>query len=136
MAVDPVVQALEGELAALADSMTRVRDDECLLCYVYRMLDHGCTGLMWARRYRDLRAPRATALEKRLGRVGGFCDCEIFLNGYELAAEHWVVPDPAVRPPYVAEGEPCYPDPMPACTGVPRGSTQECRLWVPIRRRW
>lgn len=136
MATDPVVEALEGELVTLADSMTCVADHECLLCYVYRMLEFGCSGLVWARRYRDLRAPRATALEQRLGRRGGFCDCEIFLNGYQLAAEHWVVPSPAERPPFLEEGEACYPDPMPVCLGARRGSTQGCRLWVPIYRGW
>ncbi|MDX6357453.1 MAG: hypothetical protein QOH37_507 [Nocardioidaceae bacterium] len=46
---------------------------ECLYCYVARMLDeHGrdCT-LRWAGHYRDLRAPRATTLERRLGSMGG-----------------------------------------------------------------
>jgi len=38
---------------------------------------------------RDVTAPRATALEQRLGDLGGFCDCEIFLNGDTPAAELW-----------------------------------------------
>jgi hypothetical protein len=50
--------------------------------------EHGCNNeLRWATRYRDLRAPRATALRDRLFRMGGFCDCEIFLNGMMLADE-------------------------------------------------
>ncbi|WP_425464517.1 DUF2695 domain-containing protein [Nocardioides eburneiflavus] len=36
-----------------------------------------CTTLRFATRYRDLRAPRAVGLERRLGDRGGFCDCEI-----------------------------------------------------------
>lgn len=122
------VDDLERELRTLAANLTTPRDGECLLCYVNRMLErHGCTGLRWATRYRDLRAPRATALEQRLGRKGGYCDCEVFLNGYELRAAHWVTGK---------DGEPTYPDPMPRCHGVRRGSTQPCGLWVAQWRPW
>jgi hypothetical protein len=67
----------------LADELTSVRPGECVFCYVVRMLDaFGCDNtLRWAARFRDLAAPRATALESRLWAMGGFCDCEIFLNG-------------------------------------------------------
>ena len=85
MDIDDVISETEDELRRAAADLTAVRPAECLLCYVHRMLELGCTGLRWAQRYRDLRAPRATALERRLGQRGGFCDCEIFLNGYTLA---------------------------------------------------
>lgn len=41
-------------------------------------------------RYRDLTAPAATALEDGLGRAGGFCDCEVSLNGWQLARRRLV----------------------------------------------
>ena len=99
------------------------------------MLQLGCTGLRWAKRYRDLRAPRATALERRLGQVGGFCDCEIFLNGYTLAPDQWVRTPGVVVDGILYETEPKHPDPMPDCLGVRAGSTRGCGLWV-RRQRW
>jgi hypothetical protein len=93
---DPlVVLAAESWLRERALGLTEPHAAECLFCFVARMLDeHGCdTTLRWATRYRDLRAPRATALENRLYRMGGFCDCEIFLNGMTLA--------PRLLPPLV-----------------------------------
>ena len=85
MNTEQLVTTTENELRILSSALTDPHDGECLLCYVYRMLEHGCTGLRWALHYRDLRAPRATALEARLGQKGGYCDCEIFMNAYEPA---------------------------------------------------
>jgi len=82
--------------------------DECLACYVWRVLgDLGCNAsLRWVPRWRDAMAPRATALERKLARRGGFCDCQLFLNV-------WAAP-----------GSPTAP-----CHGVRRGSAQPCDLW-------
>ena len=52
-----------------------------LLC-LPACLKFGCTGPRWATRYRDLKAPRATALSERLLSKGAGCDCEIFMNGW------------------------------------------------------
>ena len=132
-----IVEETERELRDLGDRLTTPRDGECLLCFVQRALELGCnTTLRWATRYRDLRAPRATGLEARLGRVGGYCDCEIFLNGFELAPEHWVRPEPVEEDGVVYVEDPHYPDPMPPCRGVRRGSTRGCELWVRLRRGW
>lgn len=136
MNTDSLISDTERDLRTLSTALTDPHEGECLLCYVYRMLEDGCTGLRWARRYRDLRAPRATALERRLSQKGGYCDCEIFLNSYELAPEHLV--------PAATHGEdgvayltdPSYPDSMPRCRGARRGSTQGCALWVQQPRRW
>jgi Protein of unknown function (DUF2695) len=70
--------------AILPELLTAPRAGECLLRYTYRMMNsQGCDGtLRWAKRWRDLRAPRHTALERRLGSSGGYCDCEIFMNGW------------------------------------------------------
>lgn len=112
--------------------------DECLFCYVARMIgEQGCDcTLRFARAYRDSRAPRATALEKRLGAAGGFCDCEIFLNGFEPSdAAHgaWVVLAGL-------HGDPTEPDrghELLPCGGVRSGSTQPCIWWQRQRRgRW
>jgi hypothetical protein len=99
----------------------------CLHCYVYRMLEFGCTGLRWAQRYRDLRAPRATALHRRLMSKGAGCDCEIFMNGWSLRRTY------QLWDPETEEYE--YPGELPACTGVRAGSTQPCGLWT-AHYRW
>jgi len=120
-------QEAEELLRRRATELTEPADDECLLCFVVRMLDEfGCdTTLRFATRYRDLRAPRATALEARLGRMGGFCDCEIFLNGMILADRFLE---------YDETGERMAPQQLPACGGVRRGSTKGCANWVRQRR--
>ncbi|MCV2489606.1 DUF2695 domain-containing protein [Geodermatophilus sp. YIM 151500] len=103
---------------------------ECVLCYVDRMLERfGCdTTLRWACRWRDVRLPGATGLERRLGARGGFCDCEIFLNGWGLRPDLQVPGE---------DGEPIWPAPRPPCAGVGRRSSQGCANWEPRRRpRW
>jgi hypothetical protein len=135
MDAESLVTDTERELRILSTALTEPHERECLLCYVHRMLEYGCTGLRWAVRYRDLRAPRATAMERRLGEKGGYCDCEIFLNGYEPAPELWTQPQE-----YEEDGVSCIddaepPDQLPACRGVRAGSTQGCTLWVRQRRR-
>ena len=112
----------EWALRDVLGELTDPHPGECLFCYVYRMLEFGCLPdrLTWARRWRDLRAPRATGLEKRLGARGGFCDCEIFLNGWQ--PRDLVLDE---------NGDEAYPSLMPSCRGVRRGSTQPCSLWVP-----
>ena len=121
---DAIIVDLEEHLRRRARELVDPRDGECLLCFVARALHElGCDNtLRWATRYRDLRAPRATALEDRLAQVGGFCDCEIFLNGYVLAG----------RDPW--GDEPVEPTGPPACLGVRRGSTQPCATWTRLRR--
>ena len=120
-------QEAEGFVRRTAAALTQPVEGECLLCFVARMLDEiGCdTTLRFATHYRDLRAPRATALEVRLGRMGGYCDCEIFLNGMTLADRLLA---------YDEAGEPLPWDGLPACVGVRRGSTKGCANWVRQRR--
>lgn len=126
-----LVPELQEAEAILADASSAILDPlprECLLCYVGRMVDEfGCDGsLRFATHYRAVRAPRATALETRLGRKGGYCDCEIFLNGYDLHPRYWT-PEVVTEQGEVFEAT--WPDPMPACAGVRAGSTQPCTLW-------
>lgn len=116
---------LERELQTLTEDLTSPRSHECLVCYVYRMLDFGCDGEQrWVRRYQDVRAPRATALSERLMRQGGFCDCEVLLNVF------------AANPAFIRWDE--FGDPVverkPPCQGVRAGSAQPCLLWVERRR--
>lgn len=119
---------VEHELLTVADALATPLPVECLLCYVWRMLDaYGCNAtLRWSRRWRDVRAPRATALEHRLARRGGFCDCEIFLNGWDLKSRGYAV----AGEPAVAASEPLL-----VCAGARRGSTQPCERWVRHRPR-
>jgi Protein of unknown function (DUF2695) len=116
---------LEEHVAAVATTLTAPHADECVFCYVLRMLNSfGCdTTLRWARRWRDLQRPRATGLERRLSARGGFCDCEIFLNGWTLRDE-LRVPD--------EDGELTWPQDRPPCAGA--RSSQPCGNWVPWPR--
>ena len=113
---------IERELRHLSVLITQPEPSECLHCYVYRMLEFGCTGLRWAKRYRDLRAPRATALERHLMSKGAGCDCEIFMNGWSLRRTY------QLWNPESEEYE--YPEELPACEGVRLGSIQPCGLWT------
>jgi hypothetical protein len=133
----PEVQAAERVLADASLALLGPEPRECLLCYVHRMLrDFGCDGrLRFAAHFRDVRAPRATGLERRLGRAGGYCDCEILLNGYDLRPENWV-PDAASEPEEFDHDdvELTWPRPLPRCAGVRAGSTQTCGLWGRLDR--
>jgi hypothetical protein len=120
---------IERELRHLSVELTQPKPGECLHCYVYRMLEFGCTGLRWATRYCDLKAPKATALGERLMSKGAGCDCEIFMNGWSLRRTY------QVWAPETDEYD--YPEELPACKGVRAGSIQPCGLWtVQDRRRW
>lgn len=112
------------ELRTLPGALATPLPVECVACYVWRMLDEfGCNAtLRWARRWRDARAPRATALEHRLARRGGFCDCELFLNVWVSSAS-----------PMVEASGRRYEPPRGPCRGVRRGSSQPCHLWVHAR---
>jgi hypothetical protein len=116
---------VEAHLRTTAVEMTAPDDGECVFCYVLRMLDaFGCdTTLRWATRWRDVRMPRATALERRLGGRGGFCDCEIFLNGWNLVQSQQVCDE---------HGELNWPRERPPCAGG--RYSQPCAHWEPRRR--
>jgi hypothetical protein len=128
MESDPVRTA-EADMVALSDALPRPRPQECLFCFVDRMLvAFGCDcTLRWVRRWRELRLPRATGLERRLGRRGAFCDCEVFLNGWTVR-EDLLVPDD--------NGEGDWPAERPECPGVGPRSSQPCSTWVPLQRGW
>jgi hypothetical protein len=105
--------AVESEMTELSRTLTEPGERECLRCYLHRMLQQfGCDNtLRWAERWRDMRAPRASALAESLRRRGGYCDCEVILNVY-----------------------PDYPDTeeLLPCAGVSRrGSTDPCALGSP-----
>ena len=132
-----IIDEAEALVRGLATELTRVREGECLCCYVARQLDeYPCDGtLRHALRYRDAVAPRASALEKRLGRVGGYCDCEVFLNGYVLDERLWTPRREAIDDngfAHMVEAQP--PDPLPPCAGVRRGAVEPCGNWERLRR--
>jgi Protein of unknown function (DUF2695) len=121
---------LEQHLSDLSAALTAPEPAECVLCYVERMLAaFGCDcTLRWARRWRDLRVPRATGLERRLEARGGFCDCEVFPERLDA---------PRGPPGVDEDGEPAWPAERPPCTGVGPSSSQPCGIWRPWRRpRW
>lgn len=72
-------------------------------------------------------SPRAAALERRLGDRGGYCDCEIFMNG-------WTASSTITTYDFETDEE-VWPNPMPACPGARPRSTQPCPLWLPISWR-
>lgn len=127
-----VVRDVEGYLARVAGEEHAPHPQECLLCYLARMLrDAGCGGaLAWTGRFRELRSPLATGLEERMRSVGGACDCAVLVQGYRLTREH------LVRDLATDELEP--PERPPVCTGVGQlDSTRPCGVWerVPRGRR-
>jgi hypothetical protein len=78
-----VTEIVETELARLAQHLTEPGERECLRCFLMRMIrEFGCNGThRWTVRWRDLRAPRARGLVRRLQQRGGCCcDCEVILN--------------------------------------------------------
>src|SRR4051812_36701303 len=99
------------------------QEGECLVCFVARMTgEHGCDStFLWARRFRDLRSPTATALEKRFGQRLVVCDCLI------VHKAHRPVRELMVRDVHTEELE--RPDPLPPCAGVRRTSTRACANW-------
>lgn len=151
--------AAEELLRELADALTTPGGRECLACFVVRMLrEFDCPGtLRFVQRYRDLRAPRATALERRLTRSGGTCDCEVIFTVFlphprfwqpvhpgscphdlEVGADRKASPDDAT---HYTNGDATDevvglnpPDAPPNCAGVRRGTTQPCEHWVRRRR--
>ena len=73
MTTAPIEAQAERIVRIAVGDLTTIRPGECLVCYVDRMVaEVECyTTLRFARWFRDHRARRASALERRLGYVGG-----------------------------------------------------------------
>ena len=141
---------IEDDLRRLSFALTTPHPGECLMCFVARQVEgFGCNcTLRWACHWRDMRVPRATALERRLAARGGFCDCEIFLNGWTLR-DDLLVPYPD-SPDQDVNHDPddtddlddldpedwVWPSPLPGCCGVSSRSSQPCALWVVRPHSW
>ncbi|WP_431710392.1 DUF2695 domain-containing protein [Glutamicibacter uratoxydans] len=93
-------------------------DHECLICYLYRMGGQfPCEqSLRFVKHYRDTRVPRATALERKVQMLGGYCDCEVLMN--------------AVRPASLEAARLLDAGDDILCHGVRRGSIQPCDQWM------
>ena len=76
------VTDVERSLRVLGGSLTAVEPDECLCCYLVRMLEQfGCDGRhRFTEHWRDARPRPMPALIRRLESRGGFCDCEVVFN--------------------------------------------------------
>lgn len=162
---EPIAAEAEAYVRELVELWLAPHPHECLACYIDRAVSaFGCrSDLRFAARYRDLAAPRASALERRLEAAGGYCDCEALMNAFEPSRQLWSSDRAASRSPVAGrdglqpfedaslddayddllddddddedEAEP--PRAMPPCTGVRRGSTQPCRNWETTQRpRW
>jgi hypothetical protein len=81
---EDIADKVEAEIAWLSRRLTEPGEQECLRCFLLRMVyEFGCDGThRWAKRWRGERAPQARSLLRRLERMGGCCDCEILLNVY------------------------------------------------------
>ena len=79
---DDISRAVESEIADLAERLTAPGRDECLRCYLLRMItEFGCDGTYrWTIRWRDVRAAKPGGLLGQLERRGGCCDCEVLMN--------------------------------------------------------
>ncbi|MFC5379706.1 DUF2695 domain-containing protein [Aquipuribacter nitratireducens] len=134
---DDTITTAESHVHAAALRLTTPRDGECLVCFLDRQVAaFGChTDLRFARLYRDTVAPRARGLETRLGRGGGFCDCECLMNTFEPARSLWVEVPYAEDPDGRYEPDRQPPATMPTCAGVAPGTVQPCANWT-TRRRW
>jgi hypothetical protein len=103
----PALRATAAALSPAPDG--EPGHDECLRCYLMRMMEQsGCDGsYRWTLRWQSARAPRVSGLDARLRRQGGCCDCEVVFN---------IMPD--------------YPeaDGILPCAGVPDGCTRPCDL--------
>lgn len=93
-------------------------EHECLPCFLYRVTGmQSCDGsLKLLTHYRDQCAPRATALEKKMRMLGGYCDCEVLLNA--------VRPATTLAMRLIEVGEDLV------CKGVRRGTIQPCENWL------
>jgi hypothetical protein len=134
--IPPIVDQAEGIVRQLITQLSRVREGECLCCYVVRQLDvNPCDNThRHSLRFRDATAPRATALRDRLSRVGACCcDCELFMNAYQPHPRLWTPEHEVEKDGITFEVDAQWPDPLPPCAGVRRGSVQPCSIWV--RRR-
>lgn len=146
--MDRITEEQDVKQAVLSELLTTPGPGECLLCFVYRVSSNfGCDGtLRWAQGWRDLRAPRAKALERQLADAGGYCDCEIFMNGWTASStisRTEPETDPNAEDDDWADDEDdeddddedeTWPDPMPSCNGAPSRSAQPCSLWSPRAR--
>ncbi|SFR99623.1 Protein of unknown function [Agrococcus baldri] len=133
---EPITAEAESYVRELAELWLAPHEQECLSCYLDRVVAvFGCQGdLRFAGRYRDLAAPRATALERRLSDSGGRCDCEVLMNTMQPAWHLWKPRRTEVVDGWATELDAEPPDEMPHCTGVRRGSTQPCRNWHSMLR--
>jgi hypothetical protein len=79
----------EQHVRELSEQITAPRPRECLQCYLLRLVgEFGCDGtLRWSEHWRDSQPRPSRRLLKRLERQGGFCDCEVIMNVYQLYPE-------------------------------------------------
>ncbi len=88
-------EVVENELAELSRRLTAPGERECLRCYLQRMIsEFGCDGThRWTLRWRDLMAPRARGLVRKLQDRGGICcDCEVIYNVFPAGQQAGQVP--------------------------------------------
>ncbi len=137
---DPSVAAAEEVLAAaLAEdfaTLAALEPDECLACYVTRMVfRYGCDGTWRFVEHHEGVSGGPHTAEQEDWRREGECDCAVYELGFDLAddVEEPVEHLDAGVIPVVLHHEWPWPNPHP-CQGVGDGPGQRCRLWQPLDR--
>lgn len=76
------VEGMERDLRVLSEQMVRPGEDECLYCYLVRMLNEfGCNGHRFSEQWRDAQPRPLPGMMNWLSRNGGCCcDCEVVMN--------------------------------------------------------
>lgn len=106
---------------------TSVKPRECIACFLHRMVGlQTCNGsFTWAQHYRDCRAPRAVALERRLRAAGASCDCEVLGVVWQLNG--------ALMTRVPGSGRLVVPEVLAPCAVTRPRSTRPCVNWGPVR---
>lgn len=119
---------------ALAGVLPEAQSQECINCYVHRMLGRfTCAGdFRIALHYRDTRAPGAKALENRLRNAGATCDCEIISAAWKRERPRRYEPEHPAGIWRVVDRAGPLTLPWPGCKQGGSRSSQPCVLW---RRR-
>lgn len=116
------VQMIELELQELSEGLTAPGRQECLWCYLHRMLgEFGCAGHRFTRRWADSRRRGTPDGLVRWAAAGGgcCCDCEVIMNSLSKpGAQRRGGALCAAAVAMLAQDE---DGPLPACSGVPGG---------------
>ncbi len=81
---EPDLGRLDREVEGVPDQETAPLPDECLPCYLYRMVDtQECErDFRWVHRWQHAQLARLAGLDDWLNERGGHCDCEVLYYAF------------------------------------------------------